>query len=230
MPIFSRGFFLKKIYRKILHKYYANDLWFDLRLAAKKETVAYVMQHMKQARVVDHRFDLLAYALSRAPKEGLVLEFGVMKGKTARFIAERTERQVHGFDSFEGLPADWRGGREGKGTFSQGGKLPKVPANVTLHKGWFDATIPAFLKTTEEPIAFLHIDCDIYESTKIVFDMLGSRIQPGTVIVFDEYFNYVGWQQHEIKAFQEFIQASGRTYEYIGFAGEQGHVAARITG
>jgi len=53
---------------------------------------------------------------------------------------------------------------------------------------------------------------------------------PGTVIVFDEYFNYPAWKLHEFKAFQEFIEASGRRYKYIGFSAEKGHVAARIEG
>jgi hypothetical protein len=62
-----------------------------------------------------------------------------------------------------------------------------------------------------------------------VFSELRPRIGPGTVIVFDEYFNYPGWRQHEYKAFQEFIAESGLTYRYLGFAAEKGHVAVIIT-
>jgi hypothetical protein len=62
-----------------------------------------------------------------------------------------------------------------------------------------------------------------------VFEHLEPRLVPGSVIVFDEYFNYPGWQQHEFRAFQEFIARRGGGYEYIGFSAERGHVAVRLT-
>jgi hypothetical protein len=105
-----------------------------------------------------------------------------------------------------------------------------VPGNAKLHVGWFDATLPPFLATTTESCALVHIDCDIYSSTVSVFSQLTARMVPGTVIVFDEYFNYPGWREHEYKAFQEFIAASGMGYRYIGFAAEKGHVAVQLTG
>ena len=39
--------------------------------------------------------------------------------------------------------------------------------------------------------------------------------------MFDEYLNYPGWQQHEHKAFAEFIARTGRRYRYLGFASSQ---------
>jgi hypothetical protein len=135
---------------------------------------------------------------------------------------------VHGFDSFQGLPADWRGTKERKGKFDRQGRPPQVPGNVRLHVGWFDQTIAAFKAENGEKLALLHVDCDIYESAKIIFDNLGDRIASGTIIVFDEYLNYPGWRLHEFKAFQEFVGATGKKYEYIGFAAEKGHVAVRI--
>jgi hypothetical protein len=45
---------------------------------------------------------------------------------------------------------------------------------------------------------------------------LGNRIVPGTVIVFDEYWNYPNWKEHEFKAFQEFVNKVGLEYEYLG--------------
>jgi len=74
----------------------------------------------------------------------------------------------------------------------------------------------------------IHVDCDIYSSTRTIFELLGQRMVTGSVIVFDEYFNYPGWRQHEYKAFQEFIAASGHHYRYLGYAGEKGHVAVII--
>src|ERR1700684_4576019 len=133
MAIFKRGLsegFLARAYRKILYSFYANDLWIDLRLHAKREAVEYIIAHMNEAMVLPDRLDLLKFALSRAPAEGLVLEFGVEKGASLRHLAGLTARQVHGFDSFEGLPGDWSGTKEGTGAFSLRGRLPKVPANA----------------------------------------------------------------------------------------------------
>ncbi|MDA8250890.1 MAG: class I SAM-dependent methyltransferase [Rhodospirillales bacterium] len=231
MAILSRGWragLLGRAYRKLLHSFYANDLAIDLRLAAKREAVRYIRAHMADAVMRRDRFELLRFALARAPQDGLVLEFGVEKGASVSCLAGATPRVVHGFDSFRGLPEDWTGTGEARGAFDLKGKLPKVPGNVRLHVGWFDATLPRFLAEQEGPVALLHIDCDIYASTRTVLDLLAPRIVPGTVIVFDEYFNYHGWRQHEYRAFQEFLAASGQRYRYLGFAAEKGHVAVTI--
>jgi len=231
MAIIKRGFgegLIARAYRKILHTFYANDLWIDLRLHAKREAVEYILANMQEAMVLPDRLALLGYALSRAPADGLVLEFGVEKGASLRHLAGLTQRPVDGFDSFEGLPGDWSGTKEAKGAFSLRGKLPRVPANARLHVGWFDQTLPEFLRQDAQACALIHVDCDIYASTVSIFAALNGRIGPGTVIVFDEYFNYPGWRQHEYKAFQEFIANTGLKYRYIGFSAEKGHVAVQI--
>ncbi len=211
-----------------MHKYYANDLWIDLCLAAKKDSVTYIIEHMQDAQVLRDRLALLAFALKRVSLDGLILEFGVAKGESIRFIARHTSSVVHGFDSFEGLPLDWRGTRDQRGKFSLKGGMPRVPSNVQLHVGWFDRTLPAFLEQNTTQSALIHVDSDIYESAKIIFDNLSSTIVPGTIILFDEYLNYPGWRQHEYKAFKEFILNSGLEYKYIGFSAERGQVAVQI--
>jgi predicted O-methyltransferase YrrM len=219
------------LYRKFLHKFYLNDLWFDLAVAAKRESVDYIRAHMLAAQVCEDRYHLLDFALAAAPAAGLVLEFGVEKGLSINRIAQRTPRHVHGFDSFQGLPQGWAGTKEAQGAFDLKGRLPKVRKNVHLHVGWFDARLPEFLaaQPPDETVAFLHIDCDIYASTNTVFEHLEPRLVAGSVIVFDEYFNYPGWQQHEFRAFQEFVVRGGRSYDYIGFSAERGHVAVRMS-
>jgi hypothetical protein len=112
------------------------------------------------------------------------------------------------------LPEDWRTGFE-LGAFAQ--KTPSVHANVQLHIGWFDKTLPEFVETNSELVAFLHVDCDLYSSTREIFRRLGPRIVPGTVIVFDEYFNHPTWRQDEHKAFQEFIAERRIGFDYIGY-------------
>jgi predicted O-methyltransferase YrrM len=189
---------------------------------AAEEAADYIEARMPDALSFESQKELLDFALGQVQREGHYLEFGVAGGGTIRFIAARADRnQVHGFDSFEGLPESWSGTGIPKRAFARAGDLPRVPDNVILHKGWFAETLPSWRDANPGPIAFLHIDCDIYSSTREVFEIVGDRLIEGTVIVFDEYFNYPNWQRHEFKAWQEYVSANDRKYEYLGFARNQ---------
>lgn len=158
----------------------------------------------------------LEYSFSKAKLDGLVLEFGVRNGISINMLARQTDQDIHGFDSFEGLPEQWEGMPVGAlSTFNQ---LPKVPDHVHLHAGWFEDTLPGFIEKHPGPIRFMNVDCDIYSSTKTIFHYLHDRIVPGTVIIFDEYICNPAWREHEYKAFQEFIAKSGLKYEYLLFS------------
>src|SRR5262249_18379849 len=110
-------------------------------LRALQRTVDYVERAMPDALGVDSQRELIEYALGAVRVDGHYLEFGVFTGGTIRFIAARTSgRPVHGFDSFEGLPEAWGGFNLGGRAFDLKGRLPRVPANVRLHRGWFDAS------------------------------------------------------------------------------------------
>lgn len=161
----------------------------------------------------------LRHALAACETPGLYLEFGVYTGRSITVIAETLggETPVHGFDSFAGLPEDWIEG-EGKGAYDAGGKLPKVPDNVWLHPGWFDDSLPVFLRQQKARVAFANIDCDLYSSTRTVLDLLAPRLGPGSVLVFDEYFAYPGWRDHEYRAFHEFVAARGLGYDYLALS------------
>lgn len=225
--------FTRHLYDRFVHKYHAHDLNFELQLLARRESAEYVRAHMVSAVMFQGRWPLLEAAVREAPASGLVLEFGVEKGASANFLARLlTEggqgRRVDAFDSFEGLPSEWSGTFEKRGKFSRGGSLPEVLPNVRLHKGWFDQTIPAFAAAHAEPIAFLHVDCDLYVSTRSVLDGIGDRLRPGSIVAFDEYFNYHNWREHEFKAWHEFVDRTGIRYEYRGFAARGGQVYVKI--
>lgn len=162
----------------------------------------------------------IAYVMHQklVPEQGLWLEFGVWKGYSINIMAEQTSKTVFGFDSFTGLPEDWRP-EATKGRYSTDGILPAVKENVKLIPGWFEETLPPFMEEHTENIALLHVDCDIYSSTKTVLTQLRSRIVPGTVIVFDELFNYPGYRDHELKAFYEFLQETNMRFQWIGSKG-----------
>ena len=76
------------------------------------------------------------------------------------------------------------------------------------------------MKFAERPeaslhVSFLHIDCDLYSSTKTVLSRLAAAIHCGTVIVFDEYCGYDGWEQHEARAWSEFCSEFDVEFEWV---------------
>ncbi|MBM4269008.1 MAG: class I SAM-dependent methyltransferase [Deltaproteobacteria bacterium] len=201
------------------------------RIAAR-QTAEFVEENMPTVKAFRSAFQLLSHSVDQVPAEiadGLWAEFGVYSGKTINHIASETEHEVHGFDSFEGLPEDWRT-KFPKGTFKMDG-MPVVRENVKLHKGWFDKSVPEWAGKYPGHMAFIHFDADLYSSTKTVLDVLADRIVPGTVLQFDEFFNYPGWKGGEYRAFMEFVEARGVSFEYIGYveAGYAEQVAVRIT-
>lgn len=198
---------------------------------ALADSAEYAGCHMQGAIATREKDVVLLEGLKLAPAEGLFAEFGVWRGTTINEIAEYVGNHttVHGFDSFEGLPEDWYGEYR-KGTFHMEEGLPQVRENVKLYPGWFDATVPQFASEhPDTPIAFLHVDCDLYSSTKTIFDGLGDRLRPGSVIVFDEYFNYPGWREHEYKAFQELVAARSLKYRYVAYNTREWNTAVQIT-
>jgi len=222
--------FLQKLLSRYLRDLYAKDLLLNLELEAMRETIDYIKKNMPDSMIYTRWHDLHADAIEHSGVSGLFLEFGVKKGDTIREIAGMTTQPVHGFDSFQGLPENWSGTALRKGRFNKQGKLPRVPEGVTLHNGWFEETLPVFKSKYTDPVAYMHIDCDLYSSTKTIFKQLSDQIVPGTVIVFDEYFNYPNWQQHEYKAFQEFVTVNGIQYDYLGFLCYDSCVSVKITG
>jgi hypothetical protein len=150
----------------------------------------------------------------------LWLEFGVATGNSINYISKFTNDKVYGFDSFEGLPEKWRDGFD-KGSFNMYGNLPQVNHNVELIKGWFSDTLVNFIQSQNKKISFIHMDADLYSSTKYIFDTLKDYIDNNCVIVFDELVNYDGFDGNtgELKAFYEFVTENSVDYRWIGMNG-----------
>jgi predicted O-methyltransferase YrrM len=157
------------------------------------------------------RFDVLSAAAIEAPPEGLILEFGVASGATLLWLADRPqmrERRLYGFDSFRGLPECWASYDVGHFACDP----PSVPDNVELVIGYYADTLPAFLAAHSDNAGLIHLDCDLYRSTKTVLQLLASRIVPGTVIVMDEFWIVV---EHEQRAFKEWLVEGARTCRHL---------------
>ena len=170
------------------------DTEFTAVRLASEESARYVQEFMRTVPNFATDYDLHDWVPNELDptllEHGLVLEFGVATGRTlnhfARLLPEKT---VYGFDGFQGLPENWTS-RMQAGFFART-SLPKVRNNCELVVGWFDKTLPGFAKEHTEPVALLHVDCDLYSSTVTILEELRNQIVAGTVIVFDEYINYI---------------------------------------
>lgn len=202
-----------------------RDIWTALDQEAARSTGRFVQSSMGPVRLRVDPLDTLRDAVRAAPADGMALEFGVATGATLRVLAEERPGGVFGFDSFAGLPEPWRPGYDA-GEFAQ--EPPEV-AGAELVVGLFADTLPGFLADHPGPVAFLHVDCDLYSSTATVLEHVGARFVEGTVVLFDEYVNYPGWQEHEHRAWCEHVERTGLGFEYAGLTMDDEQVWVRVT-
>lgn len=217
-----------EIVDNVLHARDSHNVEREIARMALASTATYVQNHLPLTRSFRTRLALLDWSLESVQSSGLYAEFGVYMGKTLNFIARRVPpgTVVYGFDSFKGLPAPWTADTPA-GTFETK-KKPKVGPNVRLVDGLFEDSLPRFLKEHRDPYAFIHIDSDVYSSARTVLTQLSARLRPGAVIVFDEFFNYPGWERHEFRAFSELTSAQHLEFEYLGYCKFGTQLSVRI--
>jgi O-methyltransferase len=142
-------------------------------------------------------------------------ECGVYKGGSAYLIAAtladsgiKNERQLHLFDTFEGMPStandDPSGIKEGRF-----GDTSLAAVQEYLKEFPFVRFHPGYIPLTLEPVresrfAFVHIDVDLYQTTRDCLEFFYERMVPGGVMIFDDY----GWaifKDSEKRAVDEFL-------------------------
>ena len=181
----------------------------------------------------------------------LRLEFGVRNGDMISYTSATrpaswgrdavvaSSLPWDGFDSFKGLPKSTLNAAKlgwGAGKYSVKGALPKVPSHVRLHVGWFNETLPPFLDGLGRgPVAFAHLDADIYTSTISVLDALAARcrLRLGTVLSFDEIFGPKGIENEEFRALNEAAATHGFAWRFITYLNHPktlfGRAAVQVT-
>lgn len=169
--------------------------------------------------------------LDQAKIHGSLVECGTWRGGACGMMAlahmadGEPTRQIHLFDSFEGLPEpDAKqdgfqsvGYAEERtyGNLNPIGRcigplednrylmheLVKYPEELThYHVGWFQQTLPVAVDNLG-PIALLRLDGDWYESTKICLKLLYPLVSSGGIVVIDDYGRWEGCH----KAVDEFM-------------------------
>ena len=163
--------------------------------------------------------------LDRARILGCLVECGTWRGGSVGMMAlahlagGRPLRDLHLFDSFEGLPEpdqekdgdaaiDYAAGRASGKLASIGqcvaplednrrllGEIIGYPVSLThYHVGWFQDTVPRDAPEIG-PIALLRLDGDWYESTKICLEELALKVSSGGMVVIDDYGKWPGCRQ-----------------------------------
>ncbi len=133
----------------------------------------------------------------------LYLEFGVWEGWSLRWWLEHLKTpgaRFVGFDSFEGLPEQWRPDYP-PGHFAVGAPPPITDERVSFEVGWFNESLEHFTMPDHDQL-FVNIDCTLYSSTAVVLEWLEPHLRAGDLIYFDELPEY----DHELRAFFEHVE------------------------
>ena len=224
--------------------YYTDVM--DIQRMAKDIATGDTWRYMQEKDLDDLQnfeleIDLYEYAVSQIDKtllkDGLCLEWGTDGARTLHWFSRwLPDNTLYAFDSWQGLPEKFNDLPAGH--FAR--DMPKVPENCKLVQGWFgerpkldkssiaEFTAQTFANEHKEPIALLHLDADLYSSTKTVLDAFADQIVPGTVILFNEYWNHATWKKHEFKAWREHVAKHNVKYKYIGYVSKHQEVAIQI--
>jgi O-methyltransferase len=145
--------------------------------------------------------------------DGDVIEVGVWKGGSAKWLCQLFQgRTVYLFDTFQGMPeTDTTIDGHKQGDFddtsleSVQNYLADCP-NAVIRAGVFPATAKGL---EDKTFALAHIDCDLYSSTRDAIAFVWPRLNPGGIVVFDDYKS--GQCAGATKAIDEFASQAGVT-------------------
>ena len=176
------------------------------------------------------RRELWRYALTLVADLSLPwCEFGVGEGESLDWflLNKPAGSTMFGFDTFEGIPEPWLGHPAGHWKSEP---YRSNRADLEIVRAPFETSLndPAVRARLADGIGLMHVDCDLYSSTQTVFEGTREFLRPDTVVIFDEFYGYGGWQQCEAGAFREFVEAEKVAFEYVARSDFQ--VAIRVLG
>lgn len=216
---------LNKFLNKIISRYYNHNNSFSniYTRTITKNSVKKMIDD--KALYFDKYSEYIDWNLNYAKKftNKLILEFGVEKGLTAKIISDFFPNEtIYGFDSFQGFKkvskkSFWNYAGYQKSFANQ--KIPNINKNYKIIEGYVEDTLHDFLiqfDLDKFDTFFIHLDLDIYEPTKVVLSEILKKNKK-TIIMFDEMFNYPGFENHEYRAFFEEVIKKDYNYRYLSF-------------
>ncbi len=132
------------------------------------------------------------YGLMANKVDGMAAEAGVYSGYSLYTLAHVFDREIHAFDSFEGLPEpiDIDGDHVRKGGFSMSLDMVKERLSFTdkviYHKGFFKDILSQV--DPELRFAYAFCDVDLYQSVIECFEFFYPRMNPGGILFFDDCY------------------------------------------
>ena len=159
---------------------------------------------------VEHYYDVVAQMIR--DRSGNWAAFGVGFNRTFQEIVRARGRYAHtnqlfAFDWWEGLPEDWRPEyRKGKFRVAREDVVRwyRHDPSVVFVDGLFHETLTPAMVDRMGKLSLVHVDCDLYSSTRCVLDRL--PLNAGTIVMFDEFYapaSEFDWWEHEARAFYE---------------------------
>lgn len=228
---FGKGFInSSQELKNIIRRENKFDFSLELENEQKKKSYNYFKDYFKNSIFLEGRLSNLNYSVNKSlekinnQKDNLnnkytFLEFGVFKGETTNYISNIIDfynLKLDAFDSFEGLSEDRKFTIDPKGSYTNNKKIPILNRNVNLIVGNIFHTLIPFMKDLNKKIIFTHIDTDTYETTRFILEKIKPNLVPGSVIVFDELHNFMGWEVGEAKALFEVFKKE--EFEFLSFS------------
>ena len=170
---------------------------------------------------VNESLQLFECTKSAQKIKGEFAEVGVFRGGSARLIAEaKGKRRLYLFDTFEGLPPTeeidkYVESSSMKALLDEVKNKLKIFSGIYFYKGLFQQTS---VKIQNKKFAFVHLDADLFSSTKACLEFFYPRMIKGGIILTHDYPFMPGVK----KAFDNFFKDKK---EYIiKMVGNQGLV------
>lgn len=230
--------------KKILNKFFKPIFGYILNPKIRYKILPIVNNLFAKNRkeeILEYVFGFVNFA----EIDGDYMEFGVWKGGSlvsAYHISKRFENlnnmRFYAFDSFKGLPVK-EGVDASQKEFNSGEyacSLENVKSNlyktgvdlkrVEFIPGWFQDVLndETRISLKIKKASVIYVDCDLYESARIVLDFVTPYVVDGTIIVFDDWYCFKGHPERgERKAFKEWLEKNSKfsvtPYRQYGWMG-----------
>lgn len=233
-------------YRRLTEKYFGTPLSRSIqnvKLHSQYPDNSEIFRrcHVALLRVEHEYIQELISGLAVHGVPGSFAEFGIFEGDwidrlyTMTEVAGLADRQIWGFDSFQGLSEPnsiydssfWK-----KGMYAAGRALveervkAKERARILLVEGFFSDSLPTAAARTLGDVAFARVDCDIYEPTTEVLNFLSERLAHGAILVFDDWTH--DFEHGEGRAFAEWVGTVPHLQFKFLFLGPWDHLHLRV--
>tara|TARA_Y100000590_G_scaffold120288_2_gene137713 strand:+ start:1400 stop:2116 length:717 start_codon:yes stop_codon:yes gene_type:complete len=212
---FIKFFFSRLLTLKFLERLSQNIIWRKIMAKKRPKIVSSATGKLNPEswdNLLRHKVWEKVPEYIHADKDVLYMEFGVWKGDSIKYFAEKFKSEgseFYGFDTFTGMPEGWR--HMEKGHYDLSGNPPKVAdGRIKFVKGLFQDSLPEFMKNlkpeSKKKIIIVHLDAVLHSSTLF------------TLFKLDEYINsyYFIFDQlgtDECRAFNSFNESKIKDYD-----------------